>query len=71
MELLKELSEEALKATGESGALEESLDDMEAHEANVRKVRGLPSVEEINAVIREVEAAIPDEQPKSKLKPNI
>lgn len=73
VDLLKELSEEALSATAEDTALEEGLDELEAHEANVRSVRGLPSADEIEEVIRAVEAAIPDNEKasKGKNKPNI
>lgn len=73
VDLLKELSEEALAATSEDTALEEGLDELEAHEANVRSVRGLPSADEIEEVIRAVEAAIPDKEKssKGKNKPNI
>lgn len=67
--LLKTLSEEALEAVGQSVAFDESLDDIEAHDANVRTVRGLPSEAEINEIIRAVEVAIPDEVDRRKSKP--
>lgn len=66
--LLKELSDEAMVATTESVALDEDLDDLEAHETNVRKVKGLPSSEEIEALIKAVEVAIPDKAATSQAK---
>ena len=60
--LLKELSEEALAATQENAEFNEQLDDLESHEANVRSVRGLPSAEEIDELVRAAEVAIPDER---------
>lgn len=71
VDLLKNLSEEALIAAKETVALDESLDEIEDHEANVRTVKGLPSPEEINAVIREVEEAIPDRKAEVKADPNL
>ncbi len=67
--LLKTLSEEALEAVGQNVAFDESLDDIEAHDANVRTVRGLPSAVEINEIIRAVEVAIPYDVTSKKSKP--
>lgn len=69
--LLKTLSEEALEAVGQSVAFDESLDDIEAHDANVRTVRGLPSEAEIDEIIRAVEVAIPNEVAGKKSKPKL
>ncbi len=73
IELLKELSRDTLEAEEVSVALDEALDDLDAHEANVRQVKDLPSEAEIDEIIRAVEIAIPDEKSrkKSKLTPNL
>ena len=65
VKMLRSLSAEALEATKESVAFDESLDAIEDHEANVRTVKGLPSEDEIDALIRAVETAIPDKESKS------
>ena len=68
--MLRRLSEEAIIATSESEALDEDLAAIESHEENVRKVKGLPSEAEIDALIKAVEIAIPDMDVKeSKPKP--
>ena len=73
VEMLKGLSDEALEAARQAASLDESLDDIESHEDNVRRITGLPSAAEIDAVIRAVEVAIPsaDGTVKSKLNPNV
>lgn len=68
--LLRALSNDALEATQQNALFDESLDEIEDHEANVRRVKGLPSAEEIDEVIRAIEIAIPEEK-KNKSKPNI
>lgn len=70
--LLRALSNDALEAMEQSMLLDESLDEIEDHEANVRKVKGLPSATEIDEIIRAVEVAIPDNKKSdNKSKPNI
>lgn len=75
IKLLRKLSDEALTATAENVQFEESLDELADHEANVRSIKGLPSQEEIDEIIRAVEVAIPDGNktvtPKSKINPNV
>ena len=58
--MLKSISEDALFAASQAELLDEDLDEIEIHEANVRRVRNLPSASDIDAMIREVELAIPD-----------
>ncbi len=71
IELLRELSSDMIVAVGEATALDEDLDDLDAHEANVRSVEGLPpTMAEIEEVIRAAEAAIPDRKKNSRLDPN-
>lgn len=62
VKLLRALSNDALVATEQNALFDESLDEIEDHEANVRRVKGLPSVGEIEDVIKAVEVAIPDEK---------
>lgn len=71
--LLRTLSEEALAASGEAQKLDEDLNELEDHDANVRTVAGLPSFEEIDEVIKAVEVAIPYETKNStnNKRPNI
>lgn len=71
IELLRELSEDMVVAVGVSHELDEDLDDLEAHEENVRRVKDLPpTMDEIEEVIRAAEAAIPDRKKTSRLDPN-
>lgn len=69
VKLLRELSSNAMEATEQVVLFDEELDEIEDHEANVRRVKGLPSADEIDEIIRAVEMAIPDVQ-KSGNKPN-
>lgn len=72
IKLLRSLSNDALYATQQAVLLDEALDEIEDHEANVRSVKGLPSTNEIDEVIRAIEVAIPDEKKnKNKPKPNL
>lgn len=73
VELLRELSKEAMSASREELALDEGLDDIEAHEANVARMTNIPTPSEIEEIIAEVERAIPDTKPNSRLnpKPNV
>lgn len=69
--LLRRLTDEALVATEASVGLEEDLDDIDSHEANARSVKGLPSSEEIEAIIKAVEVAIPDKNTAAHTRANI
>lgn len=70
IDLLRELSADTRDAEEISNKIEEDLDDLDAHEENVRKVKGLPlSMGEIEEVIRVAEAVIPDKN-NSRLNPN-
>ena len=71
VDLLKELSDEAMTATAENVGLEEELSELDSHEENVRRVKGLPSSEEIAALIKAVEVAIPDKKAVSQAKTNL
>lgn len=62
VKMLKILSDEAMLATQESISFDEALDELEDHEANVRAIKGLPSVSEISEVIKAAELAIPDDK---------
>ena len=70
VDLLKELMDEAVVATGANIGFEEDQVQLDAHDANVRSVKGLPAPEEIAALIKAVEVAIPDKQkaPRTKIK---
>lgn len=70
VELLRSLSRETMLASAEDLALEEGLDEIEAHEANVSRITNIPSPTEIEQIIAEVERAIPDRETKSRIKPN-
>ncbi len=68
IEMLRDLSADMVVALEESAALDEDLDDLDAHEANVRSVKALsPTMDEIEEVIRAAEAAIPDKKKVSRL----
>ena len=71
VKLLRALSNDALEATQQSVLFDESLDEIEDHESNVRRVKGLPSATEIDEIIRAVEVAIPDDKKTEKNKPNL
>ncbi len=60
--LLKSLSSDALNASLQNKMLDSALDELEDHEANVRRVRDIPSTEEIEEIIKAVEIAIPDKK---------
>ena len=71
IELLRELSEDMIFAQDVSHEIDEELDDVEAHEKNVRAVKDIPpTMDEIEEVIRVAEAAIPDRKRPSRLDPN-
>lgn len=71
IELLRELSEDMVEAVSVSRGIDEDLDDLEAHEANVRAVKNLPpTTDEIEEVIKAAEAVIPDRKRNSRLDPN-
>lgn len=70
IDLIKELSNEQLKAEGIDQDIDNLLTELEDHEANVRSVAGLPPLDEIKKVIDDVTAAIPDKAPKGKLNIN-
>ncbi len=71
IELLHELSDDMVVAVDVSHELDEDLDDLDAHEENVRRVKDLPpTMDEIEEVIRAAEAAIPDRKKTSRLDPN-
>lgn len=57
-EMLDALSSESMTAEEAVVALDEAADKLEAHEANTRTVKGLPSPEEIMAIINEAKSAI-------------
>ena len=73
--LLRDLYQEAVDALEEQEMLDEELDAIESHDANLRNLRGLPSAESIEALIRDVTEVIPDAETakagKSKAKPVI
>ncbi len=68
IEILKQLLDEMDEAEVMAQGIDEDLDDLEAHEENVRRVKGLPSfnMEEIEEVIRIAEAVIPDRKSNKK-----
>ena len=71
IELLRELSDDMVVAVDVSHELDEDLDDLDAHEENVRRVKDLPpTMDEIEEVIRAAEVAIPDRKKTSRLDPN-
>lgn len=71
IELLRELSTDMIEAVSVSQGLDEDLDDLDSHEANVRSVKNLPpTMDEIEEVIRAAEAAIPDRKRNSRLDTN-
>ncbi len=71
IEMLRDLSDDMLVAVEVSRQLDEDIDDVDAHELNVRKVKDLPmTAEYIEEVIRTAEAAIPDRKRTSILDSN-
>lgn len=71
IKLLRDLSFDAMEAVNEAHEVDESLDNLDAHEANMRRVKNLPPpMDEIEEVIRAAEAAIPDRKRNSRLDPN-
>lgn len=71
IELLRALSADMTYAMETSRDLDEGLDELDAHEENVRRVKDLPpTMDEIEEVIRTVEAAIPDKKNISRINSN-
>ncbi|MCM1130162.1 MAG: hypothetical protein NC310_06900 [Roseburia sp.] len=62
VDLLKALSNDSLNATLQNQMLDSALAELEDHEANVRRVKGIPSTEEIEEIIKAVELIIPDKK---------
>lgn len=58
--MLDGLSRNMMLAASEAMALDDDADMIEINENNTRKIKGLPSASDIEAIIREVELAIPD-----------
>ena len=72
IEMLRELSADTVESVDVMRGLDEDLDDLDAHEENVRRVKDLPpTMDEIEEVIRAAEMAIPDRKRNSRLDPNI
>lgn len=67
--MLGDIDKEALELAKKKRDADEFMDELEDHDANARRVYGLPSESEIEEVIEEVEVAIPDS--KKNNKPNI
>ena len=57
VKMLRALSDQALLATAERISVDEESEDIDAHEANVRRVRGLPSADDILAEIEGADVA--------------
>lgn len=68
-EMLRELSSDSVEAVDVAQGVDEDLDDLDAHEANVRSIKGLPSEADIDEIIRAAEIAIPDTVNAGKIKP--
>lgn len=71
--LLRSLSDESVAAVEEWQKQQEELDRIEDHEANVARFKDLPTKDEIDALIRAVEIAIPDSKKASRInaRPNV
>lgn len=54
--MLKEVDEEALEAAQKMLDAGEFMNDLEAHDANVRSLRGIPEYEEVDTVIDPMDA---------------
>ncbi len=64
--LLRTLSDEAMSVTSQNRILDSSLDELEDHEANVRRVMDIPTPEEIEEIIKAAELAIPNRKDEKK-----
>lgn len=70
--MLKEVDADALKLAKKKLAGDEFMDELEAHDANVRSYYGLPSDAEISQILDVVEVDAPAEDSRiNKPKPNI
>lgn len=69
VDMLKTISDETMVALEENYRLGQDAAAVVDHEVNVRTVKNMPSAAEIDAVIKAVEAAIPDKD--APLKQNI
>ena len=58
--MLEGLSKDMLTATAEAMAMDDDADMIEINENNTRRIKGLPSEAEIQAIIHEAELLIPD-----------
>ena len=67
--LLEAMMEEMRTALVEDTKFTESLDDIESHNENVSRYQGLPSMDEIEEVIKAAELAIPEIKGKKKDSP--
>lgn len=68
VDMLNDLYDETLISREEEQWLDQSLEDLDSHEANVRKVKDIPSREEIDEIIKAVEVVIPDGKTASRIK---
>lgn len=66
IDIARSLSQECLDVWAANTEMEEEFDIVEMTEEDLRTVRGLPSQDEVAALIRELETAIPDDAPKKK-----
>lgn len=69
--MLQALSDESLQAEQSVVEFDEAMDALEDHEANVRSLRGMPSPEEIKAIIMEAKSAVAEGIPVAKSKSKI
>lgn len=72
--LLRALVDETIYIGSENKELDEEIADLDEHEANARKVYNIPSPEEAEELIREVDAAFADDidvKGKRNIKPNL
>ena len=71
VEMLRDLYNDAYEASSISYGLEEDIQELDEHDANIRSFNDISlTPESIEEVIRAVEAAIPDKKSTTKVNPN-
>ena len=69
--MLGDIDKEALELAKKKRNADEFMDALEDHDANARRVYGLPSESEIEEIIDSVEIVNPEDKKNGKNKPNL
>lgn len=68
--MLRDVDNDALELAKKMLSANEFMDDLDAHDANIRSHFGIESAEEIDAVLDSIDVDVPQNKSKSKIIPN-